>query len=84
MTDPLFPQLVNQHLFEEIVKSQYEICASEQRPAKQVLSKDEENVIRYACGYVSMRLLCKFKETRLQVLWNVYHIWQLKGQRSHF
>ena len=64
MTDPLFPQLVNQHLFEEIVKSQYEICTSEQRPVRRVLSKDEENVIRYACGYVSMRLLRKFKRTQ--------------------
>lgn len=63
MTDPLFPQLVNQHLFEEIVKSEYEVCTSEQRSARRVLSKDEENIIRYACGYVTMRLLCKFKRT---------------------
>jgi len=58
MTDPLFPQLhvnvVNQHLFEEIVKSEHEICTAEQRPARRVLSKDKENVICYACGYVSM------------------------------
>ena len=31
MTDPLFPQVVNQYLFEEMVKSEYEIYTSEQR-----------------------------------------------------
>ena len=40
MTDPLFPQPVNQYLFEENVKSEYEI---EKHSARWVLNKDEEN-----------------------------------------
>ena len=71
MTDPLFPQLhvnlVNQHLFEEIVKSEHEVCTAEQRPARRVLSKDKENVDYFAN-------LSALKGTRLQVLWDVYHI----------
>ena len=46
MTDPLFPQLVNQHLFEEIVKREYEVCTSEQRSARRVLSKDHSLCLR--------------------------------------
>lgn len=64
-SDPLLPQLVCQSLFEDMIKSKFS-SQKEQGLRKtsqtRVLSKDEQNVLRYASGYVAMSLLRHYKE----------------------
>lgn len=57
MREPLFMELVNESVFEELTKAMY-TPAEEQRntPADTNFSKDEQNILRYACGYVAMKL----------------------------
>lgn len=63
--DSLIEQHVNVNLFESILKSRTPVtqsgarCSASQLPT---LSSDEENIIRYAAGYVSMKLLKKYEE----------------------
>ena len=54
--DPLIQQYINQKLYEDIVKSHY---ATQPRIStrKSSLLPDEENIIRYASGYVPMVLM---------------------------
>ena len=62
--DPLIEQQVNQKLFEDTLKTHLQ--APPQAEASNVstlqLSEAEENIIRYAAGYVSMSLLKKYKK----------------------
>ena len=54
--DPLVQQYVNQELYEDIIKSNccsYPSTASTNSP----LTPDEENIVRYASGYVPMVLM---------------------------
>ena len=55
--EPLFMELVNESVFEELTKVMY-TPVEEQRntPADTNFSKDEQNILRYACGYVAMKL----------------------------
>lgn len=53
--DPLIQQHINQKLYEYIIKSKY---ATQPRTSRNSsLSPDEENVVRYASGYVPMVLM---------------------------
>ena len=68
--DPLVMQHVNQSLFEDMLKTyiqpsqQTVTCPEHQLPT---LSSDEENIIRYAAGYVPMRLMKKYEKQSLNV-----------------
>ena len=53
--DPLVQQHINQKLYEDIIKSKYSTQPRSSR--KSSLSPDEENVVRYASGYVPMVLM---------------------------
>jgi len=59
LEEPLFMELVNETYFENLIKQR---CAHP--PQKAVMSPslttDEENIIRYACGYVGMKLHDRF------------------------
>jgi len=61
MNEPLVMQLTNQQIFEEMLTATFktydESIAIE---APITLSVDEENVLRYACGYVARKLRQKF------------------------
>ena len=81
MTDPLFPQLhvnlVNQHLFEEIVKRsmKYVLQSSVQLDECSARTKKTSFAMlagMLVCDYFAN--LSALKGTRLQVLWDVYHI----------
>ena len=53
MEEPLVMQLTNQQIFENLLISMFQTI--EKKPAIE-LTADEENVIRYACGYVVRKL----------------------------
>ena len=57
--EPLFMELVNESLLENLTKEMYAVpqCLP---TCTMNLSKDEENIIRYACGYVGMKLYNRF------------------------
>ena len=59
MTEPLFMELVNETLFEKLIETMF---TTEPEECAQVttLTKDEENILRYACGYVAMKLHQRF------------------------
>ena len=64
--DPLLTELVNEQIFEGLLEKVFKIYDS--KPTSTIasvrigtnFSKDEENVIRYACGYVVRKLMQKF------------------------
>ena len=61
----LSEQHVNQTLFESLLKSHTPVSQSSAVcPASQLptLSSDEENIIRYAAGYVPMKLMKKYEK----------------------
>ena len=57
--EPLFMELVNESLLENLTKEMYAVpqCSP---TCTMNLSKDEEDIIRYACGYVGMKLYNRF------------------------
>ena len=59
MEEPLFMELVNEVYFENIIKLRYSTSTVEDITPPS-LTKDEENIIRYACGYVGMKLHDRF------------------------
>ena len=61
MEDPLFMELTNESLMEYLVKKMYTTEFVHHQPTLDShLSKDEMNIIRYACGFVGMKLHHKF------------------------
>ena len=58
--DPLVQQYVNQKLYEDIIKCNF--CSYPSPTSKDSsLTPDEENIIRYASGYVPMVLMKKYE-----------------------
>ena len=64
MNDPLLTELINEQIFEGLLEKGFKIHDS--KPTSTIasvgtnFSKDEENVTRYACGYVVRKLMQKF------------------------
>ena len=63
---PLVYQNVNQRLYEDVIKSH--VCCSQSTGACSLagvpqLTEDEENIIRYAAGYVAFKLLKKYERS---------------------
>ena len=61
--EPLFVELVNESLLEKLCKNMFGIPRRESSRSETVstyLSEDEQNIIRYACGYVGMKLYNRF------------------------
>ena len=63
LQDDLFFQLVVDHVFEElhVVKKEFHTSSTPTAPKKS-LTRDEQNIVRYAGGYVAQRLLSKYKK----------------------
>lgn len=59
LEEPLFMELVNEIFFENMIKIKY-ATRREKSIIAPSLTKDEENIIRYACGYVGMKLHARF------------------------
>ena len=57
----LFFQLVVDHVFEELLKTEFHQTCTPTTPKKS-LTRDEQNIVRYAGGYVAQRLLSKYKK----------------------
>lgn len=61
--DPLIEQHVNQKLFEDMLRTHLQVPQAEASNGSTIqLSEAEENIIRYAAGYVSMSLLKKYEK----------------------
>ena len=58
--EPLFMELVNETMFEKMTKAKYESASHEEPVRPPSLTNDEENIIRYICGYVGMKLHERF------------------------
>ena len=61
--EPLFVELVNESLLEKLCKNMFGTPRRESSRSETVstyLSEDEQNIIRYACGYVGMKLYNRF------------------------
>ena len=59
--DNLFFQLVVDYVFEEVIKKEFHTSSTPTAPKKS-LTRDEQNIIRYAGGYVAQRLLTRYKK----------------------
>lgn len=65
--DPLLIQSVARSLFEMLLKKQFGCDTGPVTRAATVdveFNKDELNALRYACGYVALKLLRKYKRKR--------------------
>ena len=63
--DPLVPQTACQILFEDMIKSKFQEQRTKTRgglDSSRVLTKDEQNIVRYASGYVAVSLLRRYKQ----------------------
>ena len=63
--DPLVPQTACQILFEDTIKMKFQEQHSKTREAvssSRVLTKDEQNIVRYASGYIAVSLLRRYKQ----------------------
>ena len=60
--DVLIQQYVNQKVFEDIITARFG-CVSSIKSRTATLTSDEENIIRYAAGYVPFSLLKKHKKS---------------------
>ncbi len=60
-TEPLVMELVNETILEQLITEMFPTY-KETPPENEavLLTRDEENVIRYACGYVAMKLQKKY------------------------
>ena len=62
--EPLFMELMNESIFESLIKGMFDTGEpgeqAEQHTEHLELTKDECNILRYACGYVAMKLQLKF------------------------
>ena len=62
--DPLVQQYVNQELFSNVIKSHcdsHSICTAATKAAS--MTKEEENIVRYASGYVPYSLMKKHERS---------------------
>lgn len=63
-SEPLFMEIVNEALFEKLIEATFRVEPEEstQSDAAETapLTKDEENILRYACGYVGLKLYQRF------------------------
>ena len=59
--DPLVQQYVNQKMYEDLIKSLSSVRPSATAATKPSLTPDEENIVRYASGYVPMALIKRFE-----------------------
>ena len=60
-SEPLFMEIVNEVLFEKLIEAMFRAEPEESTQAEAApLTKDEENILRYACGYVGMKLYQRF------------------------
>lgn len=59
-SEPLFMEIVNEALFEKLIEVMYRVEPEESTQSDTaeaaLLTKDEENILRYACGYVGLKL----------------------------
>ena len=53
-------ELVNETLLERMIKSRYALTPPEVAARPPSLTRDEESIIRYACGYIGMKLHEKY------------------------
>jgi len=59
--EPLLMELVNECVFQDLLRTTFEARETSNAQEPEVtLSEDEENIIRYACGYIGMKLRRKF------------------------
>ena len=77
---PLVYQNVNQRLYEDLIKSH--VCSQSTGACRLAgvpqLSEDEENIVRYAAGYVALKLLKKYERSGTPPsMWSAYLQWQL-------
>ena len=60
--DNLFHQTVNLVVYEQLLKEHFAVERAPQSTVEVQLSKDELNALRYASGYVPMKLLKKYEK----------------------
>ena len=66
VSEPLLAELINEEIFEGMITDMYRIYETTLTPLAagsqdtSTLSKDEDNVIRYACGYIVRTMLKKY------------------------
>ena len=72
---PLVQQYANQELYSGIIKSR-RVCGTSPTGTKaESISKEEENVVRYAARYVAFALLKKHEPTSSDTSLNVSAAW---------
>ena len=63
-SEPLFMEIVNEAIFEKLIEETFKTePESHSQVVATSLTKDEENILRYACGYVGMKLHQRFLKT---------------------
>ena len=72
MAEQLFDQTVNVVIYEQLMKEHFVLCTG--RPSRNIgnrdqevqLSKDEMNALRYASGYIVMKILKKYEKEHVR------------------
>ena len=59
---PLLMELMNESIVDYLIKKAFPVLEVPRVTQSVELSKDEENILRYACGYVSMKLRPRFSK----------------------
>ena len=62
VNEPLLAELINEEIFEGMIIEMYGLYETVHTPPQErsILSKDEDNIIRYACGYIVRTMLQKY------------------------
>ena len=59
-SEPLLMELVNENIVDCLVKETFPQFETPRATPTMSITKDEENVLRYACGYIAMKLRERF------------------------
>ena len=59
-SEPLSMEIINESIFQDHIMKMFQQPCVQERVTVVTLNEDEENIIRYACGYIGMKLQSKY------------------------
>ena len=63
-SEPLLMELVNESIVDCLIKETFPQFETQRATPTMSITKDEENVLRYACGYIAMKLKERFLKVK--------------------
>ena len=59
-SEPLSMEIINESIFQDLIMKMFQQPCVQECVTVVTLNEDEENIIRYACGYIGMKLQSKY------------------------